>query len=75
MLHPIIEEVWTAGREPRPLRLARIKDARDGRQAAYQRAKELAAGFDESDFVHGESYSYAWGRNRNSAETYRFIVR
>ena len=75
MLHPIIEEVWTAGIDPRPLRRARIKDARDGRQAAYQRAKELAAGFDESDFVHGERYSYAWGRNKNATETYRFIVR
>lgn len=75
MLHPIIEEVWTGDIDPRPLRRARIKDARDGRQAAYQRAKELAAGFDESDFIHGERYSYAWGRNRDSAETYRFIVR
>jgi hypothetical protein len=71
MLHPIIEEVWTAGAEPRPLRRPRIKDAREGREAAYQRARELATGFDE----HGETYSYAWGRNKNSAETYRFIVR
>jgi hypothetical protein len=75
MLHPIIEEVWTAGTDPRPLRRARIKDARDGRQAAYQRAMELAAGFDESDFVYGETCSYAWGRNKNAAETYRFVVR
>ena len=75
MLHPIIEEVWTDDVDPRPVRRARIKDARDGRQAAFQRARELAAGFDESDFVHGERYSYAWGRNKNSVETYRFIVR
>jgi len=75
MLHPIIEEVWTAGIDPRPLRRPRIKDARDGRRAAFQRAIELAASFDESDFVHGEAYSYAWGRNKNSTQTYRFIVR
>jgi hypothetical protein len=75
MLHPIIEEVWTADLEPRPMRLARIKDARVGWDAAYDRARELAAEFDESDFVHGEAYSYAWGRNRNSAEIHRFIVK
>jgi hypothetical protein len=71
MLHPIIEEVWTADAQPRPLRRPRIKDAREGREAAYQRARELATGFDE----YGETYSYAWGRNKNAAETYRFIVR
>jgi len=75
MLHPIIEEVWSAEADPRPKRRARIKDARYGWEAAYQRARELAADFDESDFVHGERYSYAWGRNRDSEETYRFIVR
>lgn len=75
MLHPIIEEVWTSEVQPRPLRLARIKDARDGLDAAYERARELAARFDESDFVHGERYSYAWGRNKNAKETYRFIVK
>jgi hypothetical protein len=75
MLHPIIEEVWTTGVDPRPVRRPRMKDARDGWNAAYERARELAAGFDESDFVHGQHYSYAWGRNRNSGETYRFIVK
>lgn len=75
MLHPIIEEVWTSEVHPRPLRRARIKDARDGWDAAYERARELAAKFDESDFVHGELYSYAWGRNKNAKETYRFIVK
>jgi hypothetical protein len=75
MLHPIIEEVWTAERCPRPIRRARIKDARDGWSAACERAKELAASFDESDFVHGEQYSYAWGRDKDARETYRFIVR
>jgi len=75
MLHPIIEEVWTTGLNPRPTRLARIKDARVGWDAAYDRARELAAEFDESDFVHGEQHSYAWGRNRNSGETHRFIVK
>jgi hypothetical protein len=75
MLHPIIEEVWTTGVDPRPVRRARIKDARHGWDAAYERAKELASGFDESDFVHGEQYSYAWGRNKNSEQTHRFIVR
>jgi hypothetical protein len=75
MLHPIIEEVWTTEADPRPVRRPRMKDARDGRDAAYERAKELAADFDESDFVHGEHYSYAWGRNKNSRETYRFIVK
>ena len=75
MLHPIIEEVWTSGVDPKPVRRPRMKDARDGRGAAYERARELAANFDEFDFVHGEQYSYAWGRNKNSRETYRFIVR
>jgi hypothetical protein len=75
MLHPIIEEVWTTGVDPRPVRRARMLDARDGWDAAYQRARELAADFDESDFVHGEHYSYAWGRNKNARETYRFVVR
>ena len=75
MLHPIIEEVWTTGLNPKPLRRARIKDARDGWGAACERARELAANFDESDFVHGEQYSYAWGRNSNSGSTYRYVVR
>jgi len=75
MLHPIVEEIWTTGADPKLARPARIKDARYGREAAHERALELAAGFDESDFVHGEQYSYAWGRNRNSDETHRFVVR
>jgi hypothetical protein len=75
MLHPIIEEVWTTGADPKPLRRARIKDARDGWNAAYQRARELAAHFDESDFVHDEQHSYAWGRNKDSRATYRYIVK
>jgi len=75
MLHPIIEEVWTGGADPRPTRRARVKDAKDGWHAAYDRARELAAKFDESDFVHGEEYSYAWGRNKDSKKTHRFIVR
>jgi len=36
---------------------------------------ELAANFDESDFVHGERYSYAWGRNRDARKTYRYVVK
>jgi hypothetical protein len=75
MLHPIIEEVWTSGTDPKPVRRPRIKDARDGWNAAYERAMELAASFDESDFVHGERYSYAWGRNRDARETYRYVVK
>jgi hypothetical protein len=75
MLHPIIEEVWTSGLNPRPMRRARMRDARDGWNAACERAKELAASFDESDFIHGENYSYAWGRNKDSRETYRYVVK
>jgi len=75
MLHPIVEEIWTSGAEPKLARPVRIKDARYGWEEAYERARELAAGFDESDFVHGEQYSYAWGRNKDSRETHRFIVR
>jgi hypothetical protein len=75
MLHPIIEEVWTTGVDPKPLRRARIKDAKDGWDAAYERARELAAKFDQSDFVHGEQYSYAWGRDDNSRATYRYVVK
>jgi hypothetical protein len=75
MLHPIVEEIWTTGTAPRLARPVRIKDARYGWEAAYERARELAAGFDESDFVHGERYSYAWGRNKNSDETHHFVVR
>ena len=75
MLHPIVEEIWTTGAEPKLARPVRIKDARYGWEAAYERARELAAGFDESDFVHGEHYSYAWGRNKDSGKTHRFVVR
>jgi hypothetical protein len=75
MLHPIIEEIWTVGADPKLARLSRIKDARYGWQAAYERARELAASFDESDFIHGEQYSYAWGRNKDSDQTHRFVVK
>jgi hypothetical protein len=75
MLHPIVEEVWTAGHDPKLKRRVRVKDATYGRDAAYERAKELAARYDEWDFVHGEMYSYAWGRNRNSQKIHRFVVR
>jgi hypothetical protein len=75
MLHPIIEEVWTFGVDPKLRRRPRLKDATVGRDAAYQRARELAAQFDEWDFVHGEQYSYAWGHNRKSNKTYRFVVK
>lgn len=75
MLHPIIEEIWTAGADPKLARLSRIKDARYGWEAAYERARELAANFDESDFIHGERYSYAWGRNKDSDQTHRFVVK
>jgi hypothetical protein len=75
MLHPIVEEIWTAGSRPKLVRLTRVKDARYGWEAAYERARELASDFDESDFVHAERCSYAWGRNRDSEETHRFVVR
>jgi len=75
MLHPIIEEVWTAEVAPKLARRIGVRDARHGWEAAYQRARELASEFDESDFVHGEAFSYAWGRNRNSPKTHRFLVK
>jgi hypothetical protein len=75
MLHPIVEEVWTTDVAPKLARRVRIKDAKDGWEAAYQRAQELAAKFDESDFVHGRDYSYAWGRNRKSRKIHRFVIR
>jgi hypothetical protein len=75
MLHPIVEEVWTTGVEPKMKRRVRVKDAKYGWDAAYERARELAARYDESDFVHGEQYSYAWGRNKNSHKIHRFVVR
>jgi hypothetical protein len=75
MLHPIIEEIWTAGTAPQLAGRMRVKDARYGWEAAYERARELAARFDESDFVHGEQFSYAWGRNKDSDRTHRFVVK
>jgi hypothetical protein len=74
MLHPIVEEILT-GADPKLAKRSRIKDARYGWEAAYERAQELAASFDEWGFVHGERYSYAWGRNKNSEQTHRFVVR
>ena len=75
MLHPIIEEVWTSGAETKLKRRVRVKDVKYGRDAAYQRAQELAAKYDEWDFVHGELCSYALGRNKNSQKIHRFVVR
>ncbi len=75
MLHPIVEEIWTAGTDPKLARRTRVKDAKYGWEAAYERAKELASKFDESDFVHGEQYSYAWGRNKDSKKMHRFVIK
>jgi hypothetical protein len=75
MLHPIVEEIWLTGPRPTLARQTRIKDARYGWQAAYERARELASRFDESDFVHGEQYSYAWGRNKDSDQMHRYVVK
>jgi len=75
MLHPIVEEVWTGGGDPKLAEPTRVRDARDGWDAAYRRATELASKFDEWDFVHGEKHSYAWGRNKDSQKIHRFVVK
>lgn len=75
MLHPIVEEIWTTEDDPKLAKRTRIRDAKDGWNAAFERAVELASRFDIWDFVHGVEYSYAWGRNEKSKKVHRFIVK
>ena len=75
MLHPIIEEIWTTGAHPKLIRRTRVRAAEDGWEAAYDRARLLAAEFAEMHgFLHDEQYSFGWARTEKSDVTHRFVV-
>jgi hypothetical protein len=80
MLHQIVEETWTLGPSPKLVSRIGIRDAVDGWDAAYARAKLFASEFAERhgfihDFAHDEQSSYAWARAKdNPTVIHRFVV-
>lgn len=75
MLHPIIEQIWTTGVAPKLVREIGVRAAEEGWEAARERAKQLASKFEVHDFMYGEDYFYAWGRDKDGKEVHRFIVK
>jgi hypothetical protein len=80
MLHQILEETWTLGPSPKLISRIGIRDAVDGCEAAYARARSLASEFAARrgfihDFEHGEQRSYAWARAKDDPTViHRFVV-